>query len=393
MKVLSGVLPDIPYTAPASVMDALASLGRTEDLALSPSNRRVAIAALERNRIAVFDIDIAPFPGGPRIELTGGLQVSSAALHQPHGVDFIDDDTLVVASRSSGVGVFRLPAGDADVRSHDVRPIASWPATGTTVFNVPGSVAVLRADDAACDILVCNNGGHSVSRHRLARPAEPEMQRSEVLLHKYLDIPDGISVSPHRRWIAVSNHNPHNVLLYENSPALNREAEPDGILRGVYYPHGLAFTADGRHLVVADAGAPNVHVYAQNSDEWRGVFHPVATVHIMEEELFERGRRSPAQGGPKGLAIDAGSNVVAVTSEFQPLAFFELRALLPPTVDVSDGAHGILDMRYELSLLRERQRMVKQVTDVVETFQNSTSWRITAPLRRLKTTLRRPPDH
>ena len=57
-----------------------------------------------------------------------------------------------------------------------------------------------------------------------------------------------------------------------------------------------------------------------------------------------------------------------------------------------DGDHGILDMSYELSLLRERQRMVKQVTDIVDTFQKSTSWRITAPLRRLKTTLRRTPD-
>jgi hypothetical protein len=375
------------------VTAALASLGRTEDIALSPSSRRVAIAALERNRVAVFDVDIASFPAGPQIRLTGGIQLSSPALHEPHGVDFVDDDTLVVASRSSGVAVFKIPPGDRAVPSHEVRPLVSWPASGTTTpFNVPGSVSVIRVEDDACEILVCNNLGHSVTRHLLVWRADGVMTRSEVLLQKYLDIPDGVSVSPHRRWTAVSNHTPHNVLLYESSRALDADSGPDGILRGVHYPHGLSFSADGRHLLVADAGAPNIHIYAQNSDEWRGVFHPVATLRVMTDETFMRGRRSLAQGGPKGLVIDGGSGAVALTSEFQPLAFFDLTALLQHTTADGGAPDGrTLAMDYELRLLHERQQTAKAIAAVVRTFENSTSWRITAPLRRLKTTLRRSP--
>jgi DNA-binding beta-propeller fold protein YncE len=381
---------EIQYTSPRSVTDAVASLGRTEDVSFSPSNRRLALAAASRNRIAVFDIDIASSRGGTQVALTGGVELSSPALLYPHGVDFIDDDTLIVTNRGRDVALFELPPGERDVPSHEVLPTVSWPAGGTTLFDVPGSVSVARVDEDVCEILICNNGGHSVTRHLLDRDAGGVIRNSEVLLRKYLDIPDGVSVSPDRRWIAVSNHNTHNVLLYENSPALTADTEPDGILRCAYYPHGLRFSGDGRYLIVADAGAPYLHIYAQDPDEWRGVRQPVATVRIMNEAVFQRGRESPANGGPKGVDIDAGSNVVVVTSECQPLAFFDLPTLLEHALAGSSvREQRILDMRYEWWLLQERYQIARKVTEVVNTFQNSTSWRITAPLRCLKSTLRR----
>jgi hypothetical protein len=53
---------EIEYRASPRATDAIASLGRTEDVRFSPSNRRLAVAAFTRNRIAVFDIDIASTP-------------------------------------------------------------------------------------------------------------------------------------------------------------------------------------------------------------------------------------------------------------------------------------------------------------------------------------------
>jgi DNA-binding beta-propeller fold protein YncE len=379
-------LPEIQYTSPRSVAEAVASLGRTEDVSFSPSNRRLALAAASRNRIAVFDIDIASSRGGTQVALTGGVELSSPALLYPHGVDFIDDDTLIVTNRGSDVALFELPPGERDVPSHEVLPTVSWPAGGTTLFDVPGSVSVARVDEHVCEILICNNGGHRVTRHLLDRDAGGVIRNSEVLLRKYLDIPDGVSVSPDRRWIAVSNHNTHHVLLYENSPALTADTEPDGILRCVYYPHGLRFSGDGRYLIVADAGAPYLHIYAQDPDEWRGVRQPVATVRIMNEAVFQRGRESPANGGPKGVDIDAGSNVVVVTSECQPLAFFDLPTLLQLALAGSSvREQRSLDARYELWLLQEASKL----TEIMNSFRNSRSWRITAPLRRLNSTLRR----
>jgi hypothetical protein len=379
----------IPYTASTAVADAIAALGRTEDVRFSPNNQRLALAALARDRIVVFDIDITSTGDGAHIALTAGLELSSPALRDPHGVDFIDDDTVIVTSRGSGVAVFTLPSGTTDVRSHAVLPIASWPAAGTDRFAAPGSVVATRVDSEACEVLICNNGRSTVTRHRLDRSGAV-LRWSDVLLKRYLDIPDGVAVSTDRRWIAVSNHNTYSVLVYENLPGLTAESEPDGILRRVYYPHGLSFSEDGRYLFVADAGAPFLHIYAQDSDEWRGVRYPVATVRVMSDAVFRKGRHSRAQGGPKGLDLDAGSKLLVVTSEFQPLAFFDVPGLVRCALaGTSEREQKMLDKEYEVALLQERALMARRVTEVADAFQNSRSWRLTAPLRQLGSALRR----
>jgi DNA-binding beta-propeller fold protein YncE len=383
------VVLDIQYTATENVIDAVRSLGRTEDVRFSPSNRRLAVASFHRNRLVVFDIDIASSLGATQVALTGGVQLSSPALQWPHGVDFIDDDTVIVTSRGRDVALFTLPSGERSVPSHEMLPLARWPADGTTLLNAPGSVAVTHVEEDLCEVLICNNNGHTVTRHLLARDAGRTLRSSEILLQKYLNIPDGVSLSPDRRWIAVSNHTTHNVLLYESSPALNAAAEPDGILRGVYYPHGLRFSTDGRHLFVADAGAPYLHIYAQHPDQWRGVRHPVATVKIMDDAVFERGRHNPEEGGPKGLDIDAWSNVLVVTSECQPLAFFDVPALLQhAAAGGSVRERSILDIDHELSLMRENRKMAEKAAEA-RALRNSISWRITAPFRRLDSIFRR----
>jgi hypothetical protein len=306
-------------------------------------------------------------------------------------VDFLDDDTLIVTSRGRDVAFFELPPGNRDVPSLEVLPIARWPSDRTTLLNAPGSVAVSHVGDDGCEVLICNNDGHTVTRHLLDCDAGRAVRHSEILLQKYLDIPDGVSVSPDRRWIAVSNHTTHHVLLYQNSPALSANAEPDGILRQASYPHGLRFSADGRHLFVADAGAPYLHIYAQDSDEWRGVRHPLATVRIMDDPMFERGRHNPEEGGPKGLDIDARSNVLVVTSECQPLAFFDVPALLQLALaGGSAREQRILGIRHELGLVQESRKMAERATEA-HALRNSLSWRITAPLRRVNATFRRRP--
>jgi hypothetical protein len=388
------MLPQLPYTAPQSVTDAVASLGRTEDVRFSPSNRRLAVASFHRNRVLLLDIDVdiddvADSPGPTRVTLTGGVELSSPALQWPHGVDFIDDDTLIVTSRGGDVALFALPPGDRGVRCHEALPIARWPADTTTRLDAPGSVTVIRGEDGACEVLICNNNGNTVTRHRLDRHASRALEHSEILLQSCLDIPDGVSVSPDRRWIAVSNHTTHNVLLYESSPALSASAEPAGILRRVAYPHGLRFSADGRYLFVADAGAPYLLIYARDPDQWRGVRHPVAAVKVMDDALFERGRHNPEEGGPKGLDIDARSRVLAVTSECQPLAFFDVPALLQLALAGGSACEErALSIGHELRLMHEIRRMAEKATEA-HAMRNSMSWRVTEPLRRLKSYFRR----
>jgi hypothetical protein len=411
---------EIECTAPRSVHDVIASLGRTEDVCFSPNNRRLAVAAFTRDRIAVFDINIATSAAGPQVALTGGVELSSPTLNSPHGLDFLDEETLIVANRAGGVAMFKLPTGEVHARSCEVQPIQTWPAGGTSFLKSPSSVAVASVERGLCEILICNNSGHSVTRHHLDVGASCVVKSSEVLLRKWLDIPDGVRVSPDRRWIAVSNHGTHGVLLYENVPSLNEQADPDGILRRVHYPHGLRFSLDGRHLFVADAGAPDVHVYAEDGAGWWGVRHPAATIRIMDESLFLRGHQNPAEGGPKGLDIDAGSNVLVVTSECQPLAFFDVAALLerasagnpvptgsPYAARLSGAIDGqmddylydrsrreqkALDVRYELNIMEHSNAMKTRAMEaeaLVDSMTESRSWRLTAPLRRLHSALRR----
>jgi len=381
------MLPALAVSAPPSVADAVASLGRTEDVRFSPNHRRLAIAAFFLNRIAVFDVEITTAREIPHVALSGGVQVSSAALRQPHGIDFLDEDTLIVTSRDGDVSLFALPPGDPAVSTHVVAPLARWPADATTGLDAPGSVTVLGGADGRCEVLICNNSGHTVTRHLADRHV---LASSRLLLQKYLAIPDGVCVSPDRRWIAVSNHTTHNILLYENTPALNARSEPDGILRRAYHPHGLRFTADRRHLFVADAAAPRLLVYAQGTEEWRGVHAPLAVVRIMDEATFQRGRRNPQEGGPKGLDIDPRANVLVVTSECQPLVFFDVPTLLDharTAAAASTETRG-LELRHELAMMQEIRDLTVAVSDA-QAFQNTVSWRITAPLRHVRAAFRR----
>jgi DNA-binding beta-propeller fold protein YncE len=380
---------EIGYTAAPRVAAAIGALGRTEDVRFSPSSRRLAVAAFQRNRVVVFHVDITASRATTQVALTGGVELSSPALQRPHGVDFLDEDTLIVTSRGSDVALFPVPPGGGDLPCHEALPLARWPADGSTCLSAPGSVAVTWSAEGECEILICNNNGNTVTRHRLDRHTAGLVRRSEVLLQKHLDIPDGVAVSPDRRWIAVSNHTTQNVLLYENSAALNADSEPDGILRRVYYPHGLRFSADGRHLFVADAGAPYLHIYTQHPGEWRGVRNPASTVRIMDDAMFQRGRHNPQEGGPKGLDIDRSSQVLVVTSECQPLAFFDVAALVQQVL-TGDSApeETTLGITYELSLMQENRRKLAEKATEVSALRNSLSWRITAPMRRVRSAFR-----
>ena len=61
----------------------------------------------------------------------------------------------------------------------------------------------------------------------------------------------------------------------------------------------------------------------------------------MEDETFHAGRSNPQEGGPKGLEIIDASGVVVLTSEAQPLAFFDLADLIGAPVDGRPTAHTV----------------------------------------------------
>lgn len=314
----------IVFVASDAVCAALAGIGRTEDLRFSPDNRRLAIAAFSANAVFVFDIAINFSGDLPGVRLGDFVAIRSQTFRHPHGVDFLDHSTLVVASRGGAVDLVRVPPLSGTGVAVACKPVRTigWASLGHRIRS-PGSVAVLRAGQGRAEILVCNNYRHRITSHvfSLRRPVLPAWNR--VVLERGLAVPDGIAVSADRRWIAVSNHETAGVLLFDNRSGLRRDLEAVGALHGVSYPHGLRFSGDGRTIYVADAGSPCVHVYESDGD-WRGSREPVRSLPVVDDATFRAGNASAEEGGPKGIDLDTSGRLLAATCESQPLAFFHL---------------------------------------------------------------------
>ena len=323
----------IAFDAPPDVREALGTLGRTEDVRFAPSGRRLALAGFRNDRIAVADVEIA----GTTVAITRLRELGSSSLHDPHGVDFLDEETLVVGNRKGGVVVFRLSAASED-RVEWTEPLG--PAVQAAADG-PGSV---RVDDRRA-ALVCNNWANTITRH--TAEADGGLDAGEAILRKWIDLPDGVAVSNDGRWLATSNHNTHTVLVHSYPPA-DPDAEPVAVLRCALYPHGACFGHGDRYLLVADAGRPLVFVFRPRNGGWPGGAYPDAAIRVMDGETFARGHVNPQEGGPKGIDIHPQANVLAVTAETMPLAFFDLDAALGQAGSAED-----LTLEYELLQLAE----------------------------------------
>ena len=309
---------EIALDAPQRVRDALQRIGRIEDVSFSPDNRRLALACFDQNSVAILDVAITHAADRPHVTIADVAEYSSPYLMTPHGVDFLDDETIVVANRYGNVVAFRLPSDASAGQGSALTPIEPAPGHDFDLLKQPGSLAIIRDAGAAIEMLICNNKGDTVTRHVLED--DPlRVASSDVLLHRWLDFPDSVSVSDDNRWIAISNHDAHIVMLYARTSSLSEDSDPDCILRGAMYPHGLRFSDDAEHLFVADAGRPLVHIYARDGESWRGVRYPTASIRVMSDDIFKLGRDAESRGA-KGVAIDNQGQVLTVTFENQPFS-------------------------------------------------------------------------
>jgi len=396
------------HAAP-EVLSVIAALGRTEDLRFSPSGRLIAIAGYLKNQIAVLAVDIRSGVIGKTIVVEQGVVMSSPALKKIHGLDFLDEDTIIAANRGGGVPVFRIPPLDASATTCEVQPIRELVADGVVGLDGPGSVVVSRTP-GSCDALICNNFSNTVTRHRLDTTAGYRPISTEVLLRKWFDIPDGICISHDHEWIAVSQAGCGWACVYPNTSSLHAESDPSAILRQINYPHGLQFSPCGRFLLVADAGSPHVQVFQRPASGWYGVLHPVATWEVIGKPQFERGHVFRDEGGCKGLDLHPDSAILATTCEFQTLVFFDVAEHLERLHDVTrphtaefvsfvphessavpetiraDRDRAAMEVAYELHQLSNARNAIEAG---IEGIRRTRSWRLTAPLRTLSQLVRR----
>lgn len=341
----------IPFFANPDVQQAIDSIGRTEDIAFCPRNRRLALAAFSMSRLLVLDVHVPEGAPDGAIELRDHLWIHSPCLQFPHGLTWLDERTLVVANRQGQLSRFELPEASP---ARELRFEGDCRIAGAEEhLCAPGSVAARTLGPGMAEIFVCNNDAHHLTQH-LFRHGEGVVSSSR-LASWGLSIPDGVALSADGRWLAISNHNEHRVLVYENSTDLGPHSAPCASLQGSSYPHGLRFTPDGRYLVVADAGEPLVHVYARSGTAWRGTLQPVRQARVMSEDIFRRGRDNPQEGGPKGLDIDRSGRVLALTSREDPLSFF---ALAPMLDESPASGHGVPEESRTLPASAEHPQML-----------------------------------
>lgn len=320
------MIDQIGFEASDAVRAALSAVGRTEDLRFSPDNRLLALAGYGRRRCLILHVDIQPTPDGPRITIHDFMELTSDSMGEIHGLDFIDDRTFAVANRDGLVAIFALPPGEPTGQSKGIAPLREIKGGLFCKLKTPGSVAVRQESHGRYSLLVCNNYTHRVTRHVVNPWLGHRATGNHLLLKQGLDIPDGIAVSHDGQWIAVSSHGTRDVKMYRMSASLGPDTEPAGILQDANYPHGVRFTADDRHMLVADAGSPMLHVYERGTG-WEGRRLPARSIAVLHEATFLRGRTNDEEGGPKGLDIDRSNSVVAVTCEEQTLAFFALASI------------------------------------------------------------------
>lgn len=365
----------VSVEAPEHVRDALATLGRTEDVRLSPDGSRLAFACYARNHVAVARVELARDAGGARVLVEDIAFHGSPLTKEPHGLDFLEDDLLVVANRGGPVELLRLPADGGS---------ASSLGSVACELGAAGSVVAVPSASGEHEVLVVHNWASAVTRYRLA---EGSLVGGEVVARRWLDLPDGVAASADGRWLAVSNHNSHDVLVFETA-ALGPDADPVAVLRGVAYPHGLRFTSGDRLLVVADAGAPYVDVFSRPGPSWSGVAYSTVSLRALDDEAFSRGHHSPQEGGPKGLEIDPRTGVLLVTAEESPLAAFDLELALETGTARPDEDL----VRNELERIRDLERSRAGTAEAraqLRAVLSTKAWRATAPARAALAALKR----
>ena len=315
------------------VAERLRALGRTEDVMFSPDQTRLAIAGFRENRVLILGIRIVAEAGVLAIESDACVEIRCPEFKGPHGLAWIDGDTLVVANRGRDVLVVPVPAMGSAGPSVAVEPLLRLAGPGDGIIKAPGSVAVVRLDDRHFDFLVCNNYRNYVSRHIVRRQNGFDVLSASRLFEQGLKVPDSISVSTDGGLVAVSNHYGKRIDVFRNDAGSAPSLPPAFSLGLPGYPHGVRFALQDRLVLVADAGAPCIHVYARGEGGWASARGPSVSVRVMDDEAFRRGQNNPEEGGPKGLDILNDGSLVAVSCEEVPIAFFDFRAVRDQLVD------------------------------------------------------------
>nr|WP_294841262.1 hypothetical protein [uncultured Methylotenera sp.] len=389
---------EINFESTEDILNKLRSIGRTEDLAFSPNNSKLAIASYALSKVLIFDINITSSYPTPKISLDSACEINSPSIHLPHGIAWINNNTIIVANRSSNATILEIP--DTKGHTNPVKLIALQvlPPINESALHSTDCIDVHSLGGGLHEVFICSNSGNFVSHYILDESESFSVKASAFLLKKDICIPDGVTVSQDGKWLAISNHEHHQALIYANIQSLNCNSQPSAILNGASYPHGITFSHDQQFIFLADAGTPFVYVYHNNTNNWSGDYYPTAKIKIMDDETFQLGHNNLQEGGAKGISITRDSTVIAITCSNKPLAFFHVKDFVNPSDNqaIKQSTLNSTAEHSESKLIEALLRATKNMKvtqdelnifhkDQINLLKNSRSWQLTSPLRKIKT--------
>jgi WD40 repeat protein len=327
----------VRYSASQEAEALISTMGRTEDIKFSPDGSWLAIAAFTKNLIHLFRIGSGSDNAHCRIKIENPLTIQSDALLNPHGIDFLGEDKIIVANRAGRMTLFEIPNQSSSGSIIKQKPAAIFKGSKKAKIGSPGSVACLKLAHDRYRVFCCNNYLHTVTAHDIELGKRSKAREERTLIRRGLSIPDGICISPDHQWIAISNHSTGTVLLYRMDSALNPDTKPHHMLHGIVCPHGIRFSADDSTLYVIDSASPYLHIFKQQEGQWTTIQKPTNSICMLDTETFERGRYNAQEGGLKGMDILHTRGLLAVTSEHCPLAFYDMDTLMQtPAVNIEE---------------------------------------------------------
>ena len=279
-------------------------------------------------------------------------------------------------------------AGAATVSGVDIGPAAVEAAErrigGSAAAIVEGDLEDLPLDDESFDAVVCfeaiehvEDGGRALAELRrvlkpdgllLVSSPNPDVYPSGNQHHVHEYRPAGLAAAVGEHFTHVKGYRQHAWLASTIEPDDDDAASP---------PNGWREAEDARRTVPLEAGGETCWIVAASDRE----LPAVADVVVLGSP-FEAGWWS---GEEPGAGSNAGQEA-ARSAAREAAATERLREAAAALLDANQELAQIPVMKHRMEVLREeRDRIREQHDHLSELFaemQGSTSWRLTAPLRR-----------
>lgn len=310
-------------------------LGRSEDIAISPDDSRIALAAFNGNHILLLWIHFNIDGHKKEVDVTDYLEIYSDEFKEPHGICWIDDCTIAVASRGASVIILTAPKIAPKDKKQFIDPISRIDQEAQNITETPGSVASHNIGSGISEMLVCNTFANSVSSHIISKNEQYKSLSNSFILRTGISTPDCVAFSKDGNLIAISNHSSRQVQIYKKAMLNGSDASPVATLNGMAFPHGLLFLDNDTKIFVADGGAPFLHVYENRGEPWSGIYLSTQKIRVFSDETFRIGNYNPAEGGPKGLSSTSDERFVAVSCYQRPLIILDTSKIYTPCAAVS----------------------------------------------------------